>query len=732
MDMEDLRAHTLYEQLPSNNSVSLKEESPPAVSLPEKDDTFQEPTLKIKSDHAPWESPIIVISAPGAVGKTSLAKDMCAEKSVHLWNLSRLDIGEGSFKGVIADSFGTHEMAPTLERLSEGEELFVLDAFDEADMLVGWERVENFVNECWQVVGDSPNTSLVFLARSRTAEYLVTALELASLGGDATRHPNPCGLLEIDYFDQKQALSFIDRQMYRISQERDDDRVLENYRQYEEPFYDAVESIFDAAGRSFREYDDIWESEEVRSFLGYAPVLQAISNYLADPDHGNYHDVERKIENDEIGGELDITSNLISDLLYRERQKVLSKVESRVEEDKLDKVDKERIYSDEEQLKRILIYLDYKKGNCEAEEVYDEDYSPRMPGWVFDEYKDIISTLIPEHPFLVGEGFTGPAFRDYLYAEALKWGGTDLQKKARTALLESDYTATPLLLWFYKDEDRNLVNSKDIGFVYESFSSKDSLHEESSFIEIYPDEEKGAGKRLHSAMLSRFNSKGESKNVQYNLKIRPEGEDPEVFFPRKVENAIVYVKGKVILGNNQNEIKIVDSEIRSNEIELRSSSVVVKSKTEGQSVLMRTDDFRSIPSNVQIKTFGEGELAIQWPGGQSYPWSDYYQDIESIEEPTDKHAFAAVRRILMCFQKDRRSDLARYIDYVENIAVGESSTKKEMLSFLMDKNIVYKDSPLYKLDISKLSDYGINWADVHKGDPHEEISYFLNEFRDWR
>lgn len=726
-EMNTIESETLYEHLPLGSDETLKGDAPNAIGIAEKDHYFVEPTLRTEETIPPWKAPISIISAPGAVGKSALAKNISARGSVYLWDLARLNLGLGSFMGIIAESFGADRLEPIVDNLSSGKELFVLDAFDEAELKEGFGRIERLVQECWKVVSKSKNTSLVFLARTRTAENLAAAIELASLSDEEHSRQNPCSVLEIDYFNESKSMKFIDSEIRRISNSKGDHNILERYESHKEPFDKAIESVFTSAAESFRVEDNIWKNHEVRSFLGYAPVLQAISKYMTDPEHGNFHEIRKNIEDNKVGPEeADITTSLVVDLLEREMLKVQNRIREKTD-DEIENKYINKIYTPQEQLKRILLYA--RKGNNEKTNAPPDtkELTPDVPGKLLVEYHESLYSFVSQHPFVKDKEFTSPAFRDYLYAEALKWGNLNLQKLARNILVGSEYTPTPLLLWFYKEEGRNLVNAKDIGIIYESFSSRDSAFNEQSCVEIYPRENQERDK-LHEATFIRLDKDGFDKNTSYNFKVRPENDKPEILFPRRIENAIVYVNGKVILGNESNEVDITDSEIISESISLRSTSVVAKCRTEGHSVLITADEFDSPPQNVEVTKFGDGELVVQWPGAHRHPWHDFHRDIQNFEDATYSHAFSALRRILLCFRRDRRDDLARYDDYVDKVVVGKSSIKEDMIEYLIDKEVIYHENSMYKVNVNKLSNYDISWSAIHRGESYDQISDFLESF----
>jgi len=729
--MDKIRASTLYDEIPAGSEEELEDEAPEAISISEDDQYFVEPVLKTDDAVEPWATPITIISAPGAVGKTSLAENISARNSVYLWDLARLNLGLGSFTGIITESFGVDRLKPIVDKLAKGEETFVFDAFDEAELKEGFGRIEELIKECWRKVGCSDRTSLIFLARTKTADNLETAIRLFSEMEAGPSREHPCSRVEINYFNEERAKAFIDSEVSRLSDREEDDNIQQKYNSYKDPFYSAVDSIFESAAKSLRVETDIWSEGQVKSFLGYAPVLQAITRYLIDPSHGNFYKIRKKVKDKEVGSEeADITTNLIEELLDREKIKVQERIKETVDEN-IEERHVSKLYKPGEQLRRILLYINDREGGGLEKSADTKDLTPDIPGGLVSQYHSSLESFVSQHPFIKAKTFTSPAFRDYLYAEALKWGSaTDLQEIARSTLISSEYTPTPLLMWFYDEPDRDIVRPKDVGIMYESFSSRDSAFEEDSYVEIYP-RRRNEEDKVHNAAFVRLDQEGETGS-NYEFGIIPERGDLEVMFPRKVENASIYIDQKLILGSKSNRLVIEDSEIRAHEIELRSLSVVTKSMSKGQSVLITADSFSSPLQNVDVSKFGDGDVAVQWPGSNGHPWHDFSQDIQNSEEATYSQSFSALRRILLCFRRDKRQDLARHEDYVEGVAINNVSVKEEMFRYLLKEGIVYYDSPFYKININELSNNEINWSALQSGDPHGQVSDFLESFLSYR
>lgn len=717
-------AGTLCKNLPSGSSETLLTGAPDAVGISDENPYFVEPALSIEGEVTPWKSPITIISAAGAVGKTALAHYISEKTESYLCDIGQLKLGVGSFTGLINKSFGRERLNPIIEKMIAGDELLVVDAFDEAELKEGFDRIEDFVYDCWHEVGNANSTSLIFLARSRTASELKTAIEVASLSDEGPSRDNPCSIVSIDYFGYERSKKLIKSEISLMAE--DDKSIMRRYENYKGPFWDAVDAIFRSTAKSFKVDSNIWDDEKVKSFLGYAPVLQTIARYLADPKDSNYFNVKESVRSEVVGEEeIDITNNLIDKILRREGKKVRSRISEKVGVP-INDIKLNKIYQPKEQLERILLYMGEDGDTsipADTKELID------VPSELKNVYYSNIKGFISQHPFIKEKGeFTSPAFRDYLYANSLKWGKLNLQEIARNTVLRSKYTPTPLLIWFYEEEGRNMINDKDVGILYESYSARDSAFQEESHLDLYP---RGSGRdETHTAVFRRIN-----KKLEYDVKevdkyvVRTAGSEVKIFFPRRVENTTANVDGQVILGGGSPKITIVDSEIRSESIDLKSQHVYAKSNSEGQLTLITTKDFHLTPPYVkEVEDFGDGEFVVQWPGSNQHPWEEYHDDIEKVNEASRQQSFIALRSILKHFKKHKRPNLGVHSDFIDNSVVGNVKIKNEMLKYLKSENIIYCDGEYYKIDIQELQCNNLSWNPIFEGKINDDISNFVDDF----
>jgi hypothetical protein len=74
-----------------------------------------------------------------------------------------------------------------------------------------------------------------------------------------------------------------------------------------------------------------------------------------------------------------------------------------------------------------------------------------------------------------------------------------------------------------------------------------------------------------------------------------------------------------------------------------------------------------------------------------------------------------VSKIMSCLRKHKKDVPAKDREFIDNEIISQSKLKSNILKFLLLKEIIYIDSyesHLYKLDVDKLAEYGINWVSL--------------------
>ena len=164
---------------------------------------YIQPDYHVPDEQQVKSSPYLIISAPGAVGKSAFGHHLKKAKNAMLWNLAKLRLGSNTFIGSVLQAVGTAQLPAFLGSIAAGNTTLVFDALDEAEMHSGWSGVQDFLKEVIQYTPNARSASVVFLARRDTAEML--DLALAELIPPGQRYATA----GIGFFPRGRAIEFV-------------------------------------------------------------------------------------------------------------------------------------------------------------------------------------------------------------------------------------------------------------------------------------------------------------------------------------------------------------------------------------------------------------------------------------------------------------------------------------------------------------------------------------------
>lgn len=350
---------TVLEKIGTSRNIHLVENHPCSVSIVESCDFFIKPT--VKDIVCPADSKIILFSAPGATGKSALAKFISSSKKALLWDLSKEKIANHSFSGMLVESLGTKLFSEFTNGLETGDAVLVIDALDEAEMISGRVAIETLLADLRAVCINSICPNVILCARTETAHLIKEFYSKDSTKLEISHY-------EISFFEETNAVEFIKK---KISEKKQVTPATETW--IREQF--AV--IKGAIG------GDVLGT---KSFLGYAPVLEALAVYfVCEPN------TMRLLQNTQ--NSTDAFCQIMDYILAREKSKVVEGFKQRCQRDFPSFNDWDKVYSDEEQIKRLADYLVFDStdyNNCRLD----------LPNELSSEYGDLVATFLRDHPFV--------------------------------------------------------------------------------------------------------------------------------------------------------------------------------------------------------------------------------------------------------------------------------------------------------------------------------------------
>ena len=388
------------------NQFDISGWSFPTCSL----DSFVEPPLstfdaKEFGNADPAKANIILVSAPGAVGKSTLAKEIAVKTGAVLVDLSETgSVGSNFLVGGLAQISGL------LDRFKNGKAALVIDGLDEARIKVTSESFGDFFKDVSKLA-KPPSQPIVLLGRTGAVQE--AWLHLSDNGIEPA-------VLKIDFLPIELSRKLVKHLVKKIRAERDGNSAER-----------AASADHDAANLLVNRLQDATQGDG-SNFVGYAPVLQALARQIAT--YNNPSELVSQI----LASEAPITLiSIIDSILEREHSKL---TQLSLSEEGL----KQKLYQPEEQVLRLL------------GKMYDIQIEPELPEMNPDDkekYIASLSTWVSEHPFLM-DGGTKPSTE--VFAGFMIWRGLIDNRSAeiaRSSALSQVSKVNPFISAFYLPDD---------------------------------------------------------------------------------------------------------------------------------------------------------------------------------------------------------------------------------------------------------------------------------------
>lgn len=218
---------------------------------------FIPPSFSSESSSPDPRAQVLLISAPAAVGKSYLARTLAYRTQSLLWDLGRFSVGAGFFSGVLVDTFGTAGMETLIAALRAGTATLVLDAADEALVRSGRTNFYAAIDNLANLIRGArvPHPSAVILGRPETVAECVARLSDNGVSTDTLR---------VNFYTEDQARAFIKRKARPDTSHR----IATEFDTFVDAFFKTVSQVLGGS---------TWSDNE--SFLGYAPVLDAVGEF---------------------------------------------------------------------------------------------------------------------------------------------------------------------------------------------------------------------------------------------------------------------------------------------------------------------------------------------------------------------------------------------------------------------------------------------------------------------
>ena len=273
-----------YERLPAGG---LQGRSTAAFGPAESPEPFIPPILRAVS--ITENAGLTFVSARGAMGKSYFAERVSAMKQAPLWRLD-LDkaVSADAFNAKLSGYFGTKGAKSFTQ---DRDALILVDALDEARLRVSGVSWIEFLDS---LIPYADNKRLVLFGRERVIEDLWMYFDDAGVSSD---------WFEISNFDQQQRVEYVNRRVGARGKPANG-----------EVYVAARDGVLAALEGSV-------EPELADSFVGYAPVLDAVVALLANENLANVRNSFSEAV--PAGSRVDVLISILESLLDREQRKAM-------------------------------------------------------------------------------------------------------------------------------------------------------------------------------------------------------------------------------------------------------------------------------------------------------------------------------------------------------------------------------------------------------------------------
>lgn len=634
---------------------------------------FVEATLSLRPDFSDLSQSVWLVAAPGAVGKSTLAKEICAATNAVYLDLAAATTVAGNYLvgGLVKTGLWSAWQA--------GQSTLLVDALDEARLRVTQSSFEDFLADVANVAG-TRGVPIVLLGRVSIVE------EAWAILNDKSGLNPP--IFDIELFQPARAETFVLAAIERLACVVDSTSGKRIYPHLEGALA-AHHSVYEKAATSLVNHLTAETSADGRQFAGYAPVLEAVATVIASESNpGKIDDAIESIFKGQVLGQV------TSEVMIRESGKLSNQIAAT-----MPGVSSGGLYEAQEQLSR-LASLVLGVGGPQLPE--------SLPQHAVAAYEEAVQSLLPQHPFLDSKTRkpAGAVFGACILAAALTSDNSDLTRAAQRFASGGQNTPNPFLLTFYKQAlaNRKMIPAEHVGLLYASLEAT-----------------AGAGETV------RLNAEGEgSLDVEMSLLRQGDKEDiyefstvvgSELRFGRRVGGITIDADQVDVEFGDGGQLELVAPvAVKARNLVLNCRELVVKPDHAGandQIVYLEAAQTMS-DADLRPPIVRPGvKLQVAWPESKGYPWNPFASTGWEDPDPRMADAQRALRRLCISFRSHSKGRLARYKGKVEHFRMTKGELGVELRKCLLMDKVLSLEGAMYFLEPNVLGDrVGVSFQDL--------------------
>ena len=624
---------------------------------------FVEADLILRDGFDNLNSSVWLIAAPGAVGKSTLAREMSARTGAIYLDLSLADTVAGNYLtgGLVKNNLYT-------EWQNQTSTIFI-DALDEARIRVTLQSFADFLGD---IAASAKNRDAPIVLLGRVGILEDSWLVLSDCGLE-------CPIFDIDFFDVPRAVRFVMARLDHFSQQPSYTNLARNLLAHRKIYEEVVLGVVKKLERE--------SASDGSRFFGYAPVLEAVATALSDVPNPAALDESLK----SILGE-QILRFLVDQILDRESKKLREQIKIAIPEHG-------DLFTQQEQLSRLagVIYG-----------VQSQLSLPKLQPHQVSAYDNAVQVLLPVHPFLDGSGQnpSGAVFGAAINAHALFDESPEMVQAAEQHANNGPNTPNPFLIDFYMDRAKHLssgdpmVRPEHVVPLFESVCARAGAHDtvnltiesdegsEEAEVEIHID---SAGKEDHYILL-RMPQEGVLR------------------FGRQVSRVTVDAPNLDVVIGLGNPVELVAPvSISVSRITFDCTELVAQPEG-GKRIEIDNTVFLESASSVvtnlaSVPKVREGvDFLVSWPGMAVYPWVQFQAEASAEDGEEMHNALNRLSRLILAFRSHKQGRLARFKGKIEHVRITKGELGVRIRKQLMSDQIITYDDNRYFLDPSKLGE----------------------------
>jgi hypothetical protein len=651
------------------------------------DVSFVEAGLVLRDKFEDLSAPVWLIAAPGAVGKSTFARELCAATGAVYVDLAVAEAVGGSY--VIGGLMNNG----LFDEWKAGRITLVIDALDEARLRVTQSAFEDFLRDIVKVA-KSGSLPLVLLGRVGIVDECWMQLNV--------NEDLNCPIFDIQFFNKEGAIKFVLAALHRLAS-NSYPKLASSLETHQNEYQRAATEIVDHLTAA--------SSKEGNHFAGYAPVLEAVAKVIAG--QANPAQIQSKTLNEFEG---QILERLTSEILHRESRKLVAQMRQTIPD-----FPECGAYEPQEQLARLasrVLQVEYVGGHV------------KLPAHCVMPYEKAIASFIEQHPFLdgVGKAPSGAVFGAAIAAYALKADDVRLSQAAERYASGDKHAPNPFLFDFYsagltKDDP---IPAGHLGALFESVQAKASPGE---VVRLAIEGDAEMKQAIYTPDVVDVEISISTMETGQTTRIEMKTVAGETLrLGRKISG--VFVDSNCLdveMGSNGQLELLAPITIQARTLGLHCSELIVKAdpqhasqdddcvdvEAETPMVLLEFEGCITEHSAPFLTVRAKAELKVIWPGSQAYPWNSYSIPHPEVYAPETADALRALRRLVIAFRSHSKGQLARFRDKIEHARMSKGNIGEALRRKLLDDKVLTVDGAMYLLDAKILGRIvGISFQDA--------------------